>query len=215
MDTLNLNELAELLLVASYEETEALGHANFFLSIEEIAINLGIENREQIIDACHLLEEKGLILLVFDHATALSATMTPAGEAYVEEGGETGIIGEYRRYRSLAAARDPDIADSAFPSEIQPLSSFELPAPAQSPQPPVHQEGIGHIIASMEMLVRNDPSLSENLKKDLAVDIRTLELQLSRSCLNRPVIDVISTGLKEAATLAPLVDLLLSMKPAP
>ena len=45
MDSLSLNELAELLLVASYEETEALGHANFFISVTEIAANLGIENQ--------------------------------------------------------------------------------------------------------------------------------------------------------------------------
>ncbi len=213
MDTLNLNELAELLLIASYEETEAVGHTNFFLSIDEIATNLGIENREQIIDACHLLEEKGHILLVFDHALALSASITPAGEAYIQEGGETGIMGEYRRYRSLTNTGAPDPDDMGFPSKMQPVSSFQPPPLAQNPQSPTQEEGIGHIIASMEMLLRNDPSLSEDVKKDLAVDIRTLELQLSRNCRNRPAIDVISAGLKEVATLVPLVDLLLSMKP--
>ena len=56
------------------------------------------------------LKKKGCILLAFDHATALSASITPEGEAYVASGGETGIIGEYQRYRASKANRSRQFA---------------------------------------------------------------------------------------------------------
>lgn len=207
------NELAELLLAASYEETEALGHNLFLISITEIAGNLGVYNLDEVIDACHLLEEKGLILLAFDHATALSASITPAGEAYVQEGGETGIIGEYQRYRAAAAGRTTGDAVPAGAAPIPSSGAFEpasLPTKSGESHPP--QESTGHIIASMEMLVRNDSSLAADTANDILVDIRTFELQLSKGTINAGLVDLLANELRRIPALSPLVDLLLTMK---
>jgi hypothetical protein len=213
VETLTPNELAELLLVASYEETEALGHTLFLISITEIAGNLGVYNLDEVIDACHLLEEKGLILLAFDHATALSASITPAGEAYVQEGGETGIIGEYLRYRAVAANRN---AGDALPGGVAPIPSsggFERATlPTNSVESHPQQESTGHIIASMEMLVRNDPSFAPDTANDIIIDIRTFELQLSKGTINAGLLDLLAAELRRAPALSPLVDLLLTMK---
>jgi len=211
MNEMNTNEIAELLLAALYDETETLGHSNFFLSIDEIAVNVGLEDRAAVVEASRLLEDKGYILLAFDHASALSAFITPSGEAFAMQGGETGIIGEYQRFRSLTGNKVPGAIESGLPSDMPPLS-FQSPPLTQSDQPVPHHEGITHIIASMEMLVRNDPSLDGSVKEDLVVDIRTLELQMSRKTANKPLVDLIIAGLKEVSALSPLIDLLISMK---
>jgi len=213
-----MDELAELLLAALCEETHNLIHPNYFLSMAEIAADVGIEDDKQVIDACHLLEDKGYILLAFDHLTSLSAFITPAGEDYVLHGGETGIIAEYQRFRAARAAMTS--GDEPAPLAEPVIASCFQPPPA-SPAPRAREEeplspggGASHIIASMELLVRNDPSLPDSLRKDLAIDIRTLGLQMSKSSVTRSVVDAISAEIRTVPALAPLLDLLLSMKKA-
>jgi hypothetical protein len=219
MDSLSLNELAELLLVASCEEIESLGHAHFFISVTEIAANLGIENQAEIVDACHLLEEKGCILLAFDHATALSASITPEGEAYVASGGETGIIPEYQRYRVSKANNPANLPGIEFEPSDQLTPDFEPGQPSLGIPPDitdsaapvtVKREDLKHIIASLEMLMSNDPSLTADQRSDLFLDLKSLELQLSKSKPGRPVIDAIASDLRKLPGLAALVDLLIA-----
>jgi len=205
---MRIDELSELLLAAMYEETEKLGHTNYFLLVNEIATDLGIEDHSQLLDACRILEDKGYILLAFDHVSSLSAFITQMGETFVREGGETGIIGEYQRYRSQLAGAEPEVTGAISAQETPPAASPPFP---DSAQPAVGNEGIQHIIASMEMLVQNDPSLSETAKIDLAADIETLRLQMSKTSLNMSLIGMISDQLKMVPALLPLVDLLMTM----
>ena len=216
MEPLSLNELAELLLVASYAETEALGHVNFFISVTEVAANLGIENQQQIIEACHLLEEKGCILLAFDHATALSASITPEGEAYVTSGGETGIIGQYQRYCAAKVRESGGLPGIEFEGPDNPAPSTG-PEPETAPDTAVHvalaapkREDLHHIVASLEMLISNDASLSAAQKFDLILDLKGLEMQASRNVPRKPVIDAIASDLKRLPGLTALVDLLIT-----
>lgn len=222
MDTLSLNELAELLLAALYEEMQNLKHTNYFLSVDDVAASLGVEDREGIVEACHLLEEKSYVLLTYDHLTSLSAFITPIGENFVREGGETGIIAEYQRYRAAAGAdaSNPDGTGAGFQP---PLASSFQPPPSSTPPPPtpaaseqpgtmLSGEAASHIIASMELIVRNDPSLSESAKNDLVIDLRTLELQMSRGSIGRSVVDAVTAELRGVPALIPLIDFLLTMK---
>ncbi len=222
MDVLSLNELAELLLAALYEEMQNLRHTNYFLSVDDITANLGVEDREQVVEACHLLEEKSYILLTYDHVTSLSAFITPIGENFVREGGETGIIAQYQRYRAAAGGNATDAGGSGTGPEPPVASSFQPPplrtSPPSAPSAPEQQVGTlsgdaaRHIIASMELIVRNDPSLSEGTKNDLVVDLRTLELQMSKDSTRRSVVDAVSAELRMVPALIPLIDFLLTMK---
>jgi hypothetical protein len=225
MVSLSLNELAELLLVASLAETEEIGHMNFFISVTEVAANLGIMDQNQIIDACHLLEEKGCFLLAFDHATALSASITPQGEAYVASGGETGIIGEYQRYRAARLSGNMPGIEFEGPDQPAPDSKISQPAdsapsqpfPGTAPDPTPHaaspgvtREDVSHIIASLEMLISNDASLSAADKSDLIVDLKSLALQASRNTPRKAILDAIASDLRKLPVFAALVDLLLA-----
>lgn len=214
-----MEELAELLLAASYEEVEKYGHASLFISITDIAASLGIEDQKRVIDASHLLEEKGCVLLAFDHATALSAALTSEGEAYVERGGETGIIGEYQRYRAQKATQSGNLPEMEFdlPDDSVPHSE---PGPAFAQQPSdapssaspyrVAREDLRPVIASLEMLINNDASIPATLRSDLIIDLKSLELQMSRNDPRKHVIDAIALDLKKLPGLAALVDLLIA-----
>lgn len=222
MDALNLDQLAELLLAALYEEMTNLRHTNYFLSVDDIAAGLGVEDHEQVVEACHLLEEKSYVLLTYDHLTSLSAFITPIGENFVRDGGETGIIAEFQRYKAAAGGNEESSTAPVAPYQPPQASSFQPPSSSASPppiRPAAGQEGTvfsgeaaRHIIASMELIVRNDPSLSEAAKSDLAIDLRTLELQLSKDSIKRPLAETITADLKAVPALAPLVDFLFTMK---
>lgn len=211
MDGMSIKELGELLLAAMYEEAEILGHMNFLLSVDEIAVNVGLDDKAAVVKASRLLEEEGCIFLTTDHSGALSAFITPIGEGLVMQGGETGIIGEYRRYREISRAGGIKGMSGDYEPEAKPPVTFQPQTDHQSAKPSAGQD-ITHIIASMEMLVNNDPLLHEIAKKDLLVDLRTLELQIARETINKPLIDLMVGDLKKVASLSPLLDLLLSMK---
>lgn len=208
MDKMDTKELAELLLAAMYEETEALGHSNYFLALDEIAANLGIEDRQGVLDAAQFLEERGFIFLAFDHTSSLSAFILPPGEEFATQGGETGIIGEYMRFRSQTVQASAITGNA--PPEISQITFESNPLPGSDK--PLQNESAAHIIASLEMLVRNDPLISDTEKNDLIADIRTLEIQLSRNVINQPLIDNIVSGLKNIPSLSPLLDILPKIK---
>lgn len=210
MKEMDTKELGELLLAGMYEETEALGHINFLLSIDEIAVNIGLEDKAAVIDASRFLEEKGYIVLAFDLNGAMSAFITPGGEEFVEKGGETGIIDEYRRYRSLTggSASGAPGAEAPLP---EPGITFH-PAPDRKSGETVQDQDVASIMASMELLIRNDPSLDDSTREDLAADLKTLELQISKKTINKPLVDTILAGLKNVTPLSPLLDLLISIK---
>lgn len=222
MDNLSLDQLAELLLAALYEEMTGLRHTNYFLSVDDIAAGLGVEDHEQVVQACHLLEEKSYVLLTYDHLTSLSAFITPIGENFVRDGGETGIIAEYQRYRAAAGGNEESPGPPIAPHEPPQVSSFQPPPSSASPLPVrpaagqqgtvLSEEAARHIIASMELIVRNDPSLSETAKSDLVIDLRTLELQLSKESIKRPLAETITEDLRAVPALAPLVDFIFTMK---
>lgn len=210
MNELSTKEISELLLAAMYEEAERLGHINFFFSINEIASNVGLEDIAAVAEACRSLEENGRILLSLGPAESMSAFITPLGEELVNEGGETGIINEYRRFKS-ASEKTEDIAASDNMPSLESHITFE---PAMGPQSEktAQSQDISHIIASMELLVGNDSLIQDSVKEDLVIDLKTLELQLSKKVINRPLVDLLFADLKEVTALSPLLDLLISIR---
>lgn len=210
MKEMDTKELGELLLAGMYEETEALGHVNFLLSIDEIAVNIGLEDRDAVIGASRFLEEKGYIVLAFDLNGAMGAFITPSGEELVEKGGETGIIDEYRHYRTLTggSASSAPCIDTPMP---EPGITFH-PMPDRKSGETIQDQDIASIITSMELLIRNDSLLDDSARDDLAADLRSLELQISKKTINKPLVDAILADLKKITSLSPLLDLLMSMK---
>jgi hypothetical protein len=60
------------------------------------------------------------------------------------------------------------------------------------------------------MLINNDASLTAAQRSDLVLDLKSLEMQVSRNTPKKPVIDAIASDLRKLPGLAALVDLLIS-----
>ncbi len=91
-------ELAELFLAHLYELAEEAPHPNFLFSVNDFEPKLGITDREELQKALNYLGDRGLVILAsLDPFGGISAGITIEGSIFVEKGGETGIIGQYRK----------------------------------------------------------------------------------------------------------------------
>src|SRR4030043_1532266 len=91
-------ELAELFLAHLYNLAEEAPHPNFLFSVNDFAPKLGITDREGLQKAINYLGDRGLIILAsFDMFGGISAGITIEGSIFVEQGGETGVIQQYRK----------------------------------------------------------------------------------------------------------------------
>ena len=125
-------ELAELFLVALYDLAEAAPHPYFLFSVNEFAPTMGVTDLRELSKAMVHLESRGLTFSAsMDAIGGISAGITPDGTAYVENGGETGIIG---RYRENPAAFRVEVERPLPPVEQATVRSVDPPPAGISPR---------------------------------------------------------------------------------
>ena len=126
------DELAELFLAHLYDLAEAAPHPNFLFSVNDFAPMLGITDREELQKAINSLGDRGFIILAsLDMFGGISAGITMEGSVFVEKGGETGIIKQYRK--------DPQ-------SLVKTLSEHLSPAVARETTETVSEEKQGPLL---------------------------------------------------------------------
>jgi hypothetical protein len=194
-------ELAELFLAHLYDLAEAAPHPNFLFSVNDFAQTCGVTDRRDLEKAMNYLGDRGLVILAgIDMLGGISAGITIDGSVFVEKGGETGIIGQYRR--------DPR-AFAVTPSELQPSS----PA-AEEKATRVHEEkqapfyagrAVAAILSDIEDVLQGEESVATETKKDLLADLATIKIQMARSVKNKAVIEAVLDDLSGIPSIAPLV----------
>ena len=192
-------ELAELFLAHLYDLAEAAPHPNFLFSANDFAPKLGITDREELQKALNMLGDIGLIILAnFDMFGGISAGITMEGSAFVEKGGETGIIEHYRRRPQPSVKTPPDSSSPAVArSDIETVNEEKrTPSPAG--------RAVDAILSDIKDILERDDTVSDEAKKDLFSDLATLRIQMERSVKNRPIIDALLQNLSGIPSIAPL-----------
>src|SRR4030042_3565625 len=91
-------EIAERFLAHLYELADEAPHPNFLFSVNDFMPKLGMIDREEVQKAINYLGDRGFIILAsFDMVGGIGAGITIEGSVFVEKGGETGIIEQYRK----------------------------------------------------------------------------------------------------------------------
>ncbi len=91
-------EIAELFLAHLYELADEAPHPNFLFSVNDFMPKLGMIDREEVQKAINYLGDRGFVILAsFDMVGGISAGITIEGSVFVEKGGETGMIKQYRK----------------------------------------------------------------------------------------------------------------------
>lgn len=221
-------ELAELFLTALYDLAEAAPHPNFLFSMNDFAPAVGISDFNELVRAVGLLESRGLIYLSsFDAMGGVSALISPDGQQFVEQGGETGIIAEYRKdprsfYQGAQSAgamtvgpsiEHPIIKDMGAEWMSQQDQTFERPKAAETPpsSPPlttaktVVDPAVEGLLLAVSILIEKDTSLTKANRDDLLKDVETLRIQVRKNNLNKEIVVALLDSLATLPTLVPLL----------
>ena len=191
------DELAELLLAAVYYETETIGHPYVFFSLKEVAATLGAGEMTNLFEAVQSLESKGLVLLSQSSPDDIGIMITNDGSLFAEQGGETGIIKEYRDYREKAGA--------IRPAPDHPLRE-ETSAPGAPPEAAFH----GLIMEIMHVLI-NEGTIDAETRDYLLKDVDALNTQLSKQTRNTRLTKMLLNNLGNHPSIKHLVEKLSSL----
>ena len=193
-------ELAELFLAHLYDLAVAAPHPNFLFSVNDFAPRYGVHSREELQKAIEYLGDRGLIILAsLDMFGTISAGITMDGSVFVEEGGETGIIGKYREAPGSFLVEAPEAPARTVAPPTAPRAHEERQRPFYPGR------AIEALLLDIEEVLLNDTGVIDETKKDLLSDLATLRIQVSRNVKNRAVIKALIDNLSGIQSIAPLV----------
>ena len=192
-------ELAELFLAHVYDLAEAAPHPNFLFSVNDFAPSLGITDREELQKAINLLGDKGLIILAsMDMYGGVSAGITMEGSSFVEKGGETGVIKQYRKDpQRLVKTPSAPLLAGVVPETVETESEERRASLFAS-------RTVEAILADMNDILERDDTVSAETKKDLLSDLATLKIQMGRTVKDRRIIDAVLGNMSAVPSIAPL-----------
>jgi hypothetical protein len=193
-------ELAELFLAHLYDLANEAPHPNFLFSVNDFAPKAGITDREEVHKAINCLGERGFIILAsFDMLGGISAGITTEGSIFVEKGGETGIIEQYRK-TPQTFVRTP--SEQSLPA-IDRERTETVNEVKQSPL--FARRAVEAVLEDIEDVLKRDGTVAAEAKKDLLSDLFTLKIQIERSAKNIQIINVLLGNLSSIPSIAPLV----------
>ena len=192
-------ELAELFLAHVYDLAETSPHPNFLFSVNDFAPRLGITDREELQRALNSLGDRGLIILAsMDMFGGISAGITMEGSVFVEKGGETGIIPQYRKDPQSFVKTPPDLPSPTVVKE----TTETVREPKQEPL--FASRAVKALLADMEDILARDKTVAGDAKTDLFSDLATLKIQMERNMKDRRIIDAVLGNLSAVPSIAPL-----------
>ena len=192
-------EIAELFLAHLYELADEAPHPNFLFSVNDFIPKLGMIDREEVQKAINYLGDRGFVILAsFDMLGGISAGITIEGSVFVEKGGETGMIKQYRK-NPQTLVRTP-LAPSS-----QPIDQEKTETVNEERNPIFARRAVEAILDDIKDVLERDDTVAAEAKKDLLSDLVTLKIQMERSVKERQIINVLLGNLSSIPSIAPLV----------
>jgi len=193
-------EIAELFLAHLYELADEAPHPNFLFSANDFIPKLGIIDREEVQKAINYLGDRGFVILAsFDMLGGISAGITIEGSVFVEKGGETGMIKQYRK-NPQTLVRTPLTPSSP------PIDQEKTEAVNEERDAIFGRRAVEAILEDIEDMLDRDDTVTADAKKDFLSDLATIKIQMERNVRSRQIIDVVLGNLSSISSIAPLVN---------
>jgi hypothetical protein len=193
------DEIAELFLAHLYELAEEAPHPNFLFSVNDFMPKLGITDREVVQKAIHYLGDRGFVILAsFDMLGGISAGITTEGSVFVEKGGETGMIGRYRKNPQTWAR-------SSLGRSSSPIDQEGTGTVNEERNLIFARYAVEAILEDIKDMLDRDDTVTADAKKDLLSDLATIKIQMERNVRSRQIIDVVLGNLSGISSIVPLV----------
>jgi hypothetical protein len=146
------------------------------------------------------LGDRGLIILAsFDMLGGISAGITIEGSIFVEKGGETGIIEQYRKNSRTFIRTPSEPSSPTIDRERTELVKEEKQSTFDA------RRAVEVILGDIKDFLERDDTLAAEVKKDLLSDLATLKIQMGRNVKNGQIIKVVLDNLSRVSSIAPLV----------
>lgn len=193
-------ELAELFLAHLYELADEAPHPNFLFSVNDFAPKLGLTDRRELQKALDYLGDKGFIILAsLDMFGGISAGITIEGSIFVEKGGETGMIEQYRKNSQTFPGTPSELSPPAIDRERTGMVDEEKRSSFFA------RRAVEAILEDIKDVLEGDDAVAGEAKRDLFSDLATLKIQVERSVKNRQIINAVLDNLSGIPSISPLV----------
>lgn len=172
----NTTELAEFLLVKLYELANERDFSQMWV-LGSIAAEFGADaDIERLRGIATFLNDRGLIRRIVN-GRQINACITPEGAMFVERGGDTGILAQYRtnpeRF-TLNLDQSTRIYGGVHNSNVASHSSYSRLAMTASTD-------ALELLASLREAIEHDRSLSPERMAEACADIELVRAELGRS----------------------------------
>ena len=189
---MNMTELSELLLVRLYELAEE--NSSDMHDLMEIGEKFGETDKFKIHQAAQVLDDRGLIKASFFMGPGADGLITGEGRLFVEQGGQTNVITQYRE--------NP----SSFTVHFHgPVSGSNVAVGSTNVSQSIDNSQAATLLNEIHETLVNDQSLDDTAKADLLSDVETLRAELARSEPRPGVLKAISTTLGNVVSIAAAV----------
>jgi hypothetical protein len=196
---MTIEEIAELFLAHLYELADEAPHPNFLFSVNDFMPKLGMIDREEVQKAINYLGDRGFVILAsFDMVGGISAGITIEGSVFVEKGGETGMIKQYRK-NPRTLVRPPLVPSSP------PIDQERNETVGEERNSIFARRAVEAILEDIEDMLDRDDTVTADIKKDLLSDLATIKIQMERNVRSRQIIDVVLDNLSRISSIVPLV----------
>lgn len=169
MAKLRMSELVEVMLARAFELGETQGYEPYQTDFMEIGHEVGADF-DSAWQATEVLEDRGLIQCARAIGGNCSGHLTGTGRMFVENGGDTGIIGRYQQNRGAFVY----VSNS-------PGANVNTGHVGGSQISHVITSDTASLVSQIREMLKSDAHLAESERRDALAEVQVIEVQLSKS----------------------------------
>lgn len=193
------SELSEFLLSSLFDAAEEQGYHQIFY-LREFAEKVGVKDEAKISNAARILYDRGLIQNYNETiGGGPKAKISGEGCLFVERGGETGVIPEFKRHPEKFLLIDKST------KIYGPVSNSNIAVNVSNTIQSISSGNYLDLISKMAEVIKNDTSLSDLEIEDVLKDIEALKLQCGKTSMNRTVVSGLLEHLSNVSSIGSLI----------
>lgn len=193
------SELAEFLLTSLFDAAEEKGYDEIFY-LSEFAEKVRIKDLAKISNATRILRDRGLIQNYNESiGGGPKARISGEGCLFIERGGETGIVQEYREHPEKFIIIDKSTTIHGS------VSNSNIAVHASNVTQTVTPGSSSEIISKMIEAIKNDASLAASESMDILKDLESLKLQCGKANMNKAIVRGLLEHLANISSIGSLV----------
>jgi hypothetical protein len=174
-----------------------------YFDLVAIAHELKEDNLSRVWEASRVMESRGWINAMRALGGDCHAMLTGEGRLLVESDGKTGIIPKYKsdpkQYIIIKDSPNAQVVLAGTSARVEQTQSLD------SKRKPLFK-----LIEEIRNTIKNDKNIDETSRKDISLDLETLEIQFKKQVPDKNIIASILEPLSQITSIASFIGQLIS-----